>query len=60
MPVITFFQTKGGTGKTTSAFVLAEILSKSASVTVVDADANHPFAEWKKDGGAGESFKIVT
>lgn len=60
MPVITFFQTKGGTGKTTSAFLLAEILSKATSVTVIDADQNHPFAEWKKDGGEGEQFEIVT
>lgn len=62
MPVITFFQTKGGTGKTTSAFLLAELLSKNSdvSVTVIDADQNHPFAEWKKDGGEGESFEIVT
>ena len=62
MPVITFFQTKGGTGKTTSAFLLAEFLSKkpNVSVTVIDADQNHPFAEWKKDGGEGENFSIVT
>lgn len=60
MPVITFFQTKGGTGKTTSAFLLAEILSRSNSVTVVDADQNKPFEEWKKDGGTGEQFEIVT
>lgn len=60
MPVITFFQTKGGTGKTTSAFLLAEILSRHNSVTVIDADQNHPFAEWKKDGGKGEKFEIIT
>ncbi|MEL6170390.1 MAG: ParA family protein [Pseudomonadota bacterium] len=60
MPVITFFQTKGGTGKTTSAFLLAEILSKSNTVTVIDADQNKPFQEWKNDGGRGEQFEIVT
>lgn len=60
MPVITFFQTKGGTGKTTSAFLLAEILSRSNSVTVVDCDPNKPFEEWKKDGGNGEKFDFVT
>jgi len=60
MPTITFFQTKGGTGKTTAAFVLAEILSKGAPTTVIDADPNKPFTEWKKDGGEGEEFKIVT
>ena len=60
MPVITFFQTKGGTGKTTSAFLLAEILSRSNTVTVVDCDQNKPFEEWKADGGSGEQFEIVT
>ena len=60
MPVITFFQTKGGTGKTTSAFLLAEILSKSNTVTVVDCDPNKPFEEWKKDGGSGERFEFIT
>jgi chromosome partitioning protein len=60
MPIITFLQTKGGTGKTTSAFVLAEIFSKGAPTTVIDADPNHPFQEWKKDGGEGEEFEIIT
>lgn len=60
MPVITFFQTKGGTGKTTSAFLLAEILSRSNSVTVVDCDPNKPFEEWKNDGGSGEKFDFIT
>jgi len=60
MPIISFFQTKGGTGKTTSAFVLAEILSSANSVTVIDADPNFPFQEWKNDGGEGEKFEIVT
>lgn len=60
MPVITFFQTKGGTGKTTSAFLLAELLGKSNSVTVVEADQNEPFTEWLKAGGTDHGFEIVT
>jgi len=59
MPTITFFQTKGGTGKTTAAFVLAEIISRGTSVSVIDADPNHPFAEWKREG-QGEKFEVVT
>jgi len=58
MPVITFFQTKGGTGKSTSAFVLAELIAKHNSCTVIEADQNEPFAEWEKDGGKGQGFKI--
>ncbi len=60
MPIITFLQTKGGTGKTTSAFVLAEIFSKGATTTVIDADPNHPFKKWKMNGGTGEDFEIIT
>ena len=60
LPVITFFQTKGGTGKTTSAFLLAELLGKSNSVTVVEADQNEPFTEWLKAGGVDHGFDIVT
>lgn len=60
MATITFFQTKGGTGKTTAAFLLAEILSRGNSVSVVDADPNHPFEVWKSDGGEGEKFEIIT
>ena len=60
MPVITFFQTKGGTGKTTSAFLLAEILAKGNSVTVIEADQNRPFSEWLGQGGKDHGFEIVT
>lgn len=59
MPVITFFQTKGGTGKTTSAFLLAELLGKSNSVTVIEADQNEPFKEWVAAGGENHGFDIV-
>ena len=59
MPVITFFQTKGGTGKTTSAFLLAELLGKGNSVTVIEADQNEPFKEWVQAGGNEHGFEIV-
>lgn len=59
MPVITFFQTKGGTGKTTSAFLLAELLGKSNTVTVIEADQNEPFKEWLAAGGEDHGFSIV-
>ena len=59
MPVITFFQTKGGTGKTTSAFLLAELLGKGNSVTVIEADQNEPFKEWIDAGGKDHGFNII-
>jgi len=60
MPVITFFQTKGGTGKTTSAFALAEILGNGKPTTVIDADRRQPFSKWQKRGGEGHRFEIVS
>ena len=59
MPVITFFQTKGGTGKTTSAFALAEIFGSGKTTTVIDADRRQPFSKWQTRGGEGHKFKIV-
>ena len=60
MPIITFFQTKGGTGKTTSAFLLAELLARGNSVTVIEADQNKPFTDWLEQGGRDHGFNIVT
>lgn len=59
MPVITFFQTKGGTGKTTSAFALAEILGNAKPTTVIDSDRRQPFSKWLKRGGEGHRFEIA-
>ena len=61
MPVITFMQTKGGTGKTTSAFVLAEIIAKApeAKVAVIDADKNHPFSRWQAKAGRDAPFTVI-
>lgn len=49
MPVIVFASPKGGAGKTTSALVLAQELSKHFPVTLLDADPNKPLARWSKD-----------
>ena len=49
MPIISIANPKGGAGKTTLAFILADQLSiNGASVAVVDADPNtktHVFTE---------------
>ncbi|WP_410725312.1 ParA family protein, partial [Burkholderia sp. SIMBA_019] len=53
MPVIAFVSPKGGAGKTTSCLALATtVAEKGASVTVIDADPNHPVQTWAKDGAA--------
>lgn len=59
MPVLTLFQTKGGTGKTTAAFVLGELLAKQNTTTIIDADLNEPFREWELGGGTGQGFDII-
>lgn len=61
MPVIVFVSPKGGAGKTTSSLVLAtQIAERGKTVTVIDADPNHPVQTWAKDGAAPEPMRIVS
>ena len=46
MPIIAFANTKGGSGKTTSALLLACELAEKTSVTLIDADPRHPITKW--------------
>lgn len=46
MPVISFANRKGGSGKTTSALHLACQLARSTDVIVIDADPNSPMCKW--------------
>ncbi|WP_419901080.1 AAA family ATPase [Kiloniella sp.] len=49
MPVISFANSKGGVGKSTSALVLSLVLAKhNSSVTLIDADPNQPLKRWVK------------
>src|ERR1700752_1625097 len=63
MPVISFANPKGGSGKTTLALVLAQELSRQgASVAVVDADPNAVIAKWaasRKRDGRDLPFAVV-
>ena len=47
MPVIVFANTKGGSGKTTSALLLACQLAQNTTVTLIDADPRHPIGRWE-------------
>lgn len=61
MPVITFANPKGGSGKTTSALLLAsELASTSAKVTVIDADPERWISQWGKLPGCPDNLKIVS
>jgi chromosome partitioning protein len=46
MPTIVFVSPKGGAGKTTSALILASQIARGTTVTIVDADPNHPIKTW--------------
>jgi chromosome partitioning protein len=61
MPVIVFASSKGGSGKTTAATLLATVLAeKGAGVVVIDADPNRNVADWAKLPGAPPSLSVVS
>ncbi|MBB75652.1 MAG: chromosome partitioning protein ParA [Planctomycetaceae bacterium] len=51
MPVISLANAKGGSGKSTTALILACELSEEASVTLIDADPNRALVEWAELSG---------
>ena len=59
MPTIVFVSPKVGAGKTTSSLILAEQLSRSADVTIIDADPNRPIESWAKGGAKPEHLHII-
>lgn len=60
MPTIVFACPKGGVGKTTAATVLATTLPKDVSVTIIDADPNHPIStDWGRRPGIPENITII-
>lgn len=61
MPVIAFANPKGGAGKTTSALLLAsELVSRGASVTVIDADPEKWISQWGTLPGRPENVSIIS
>lgn len=61
MPTIVFASSKGGAGKTTSAFLLAcELADRDMTVTIVDADPNHPITRWEQNGGKLHNLSIIS
>ena len=51
MPVIAFANSKGGSGKTTSALLLAQALAAHRPTTLIDADPRHPITTWAEKPG---------
>lgn len=60
MAVVTFANSKGGSGKTTSALILACELAEHASVCLIDADPRRPLTTWAKLPGKPERLTVVT
>lgn len=60
MPTIAFVSSKGGAGKTTSAFLLSSLLAKLYDVTVIDADPNHPIKTWAQGGNTPERLTVLS
>jgi chromosome partitioning protein len=60
MPTIVFACPKGGVGKTTSALLLALQLAKVYSVTVIDADPNHPITRWASGTKGAKALTVVS
>jgi len=60
MPTIVFCSPKGGSGKTTSALLLAIQLSDFYDVTLIDADPNRPIKEWAAGDNVPPRLAIVS
>ncbi len=61
MPTILFASSKGGCSKSTSAVVLGtQLATRGASVTMIDADPNHPVATWAKRPSKPDSVTVVS
>lgn len=62
MPVISFANPKGGSGKTTSVLLLAcEIARTGQNVTIIDGDPNLNIQRWKEKGNPDkENITVVS
>jgi chromosome partitioning protein len=60
MPTMVFCSPKGGSGKTTSALLVANHLAEFYDVTLIDADPNRPIKEWATRGHAPARLHILS
>jgi len=62
MPTIVVANGKGGSGKSTTALVLAQQLAEQVPITIIDADPNEPITFWYGGGYVGipSNFEVVT
>lgn len=60
MPVISFANSKGGSGKSTSALVIACELAEAADVILIDADPRRPLAAWAQLSDPPGRLRVIS
>ena len=61
MPTIVIASSKGGSGKSTTAALLASALAEhGATVTAIDADINRPLSSWAKHAGVTDALTVLS
>jgi chromosome partitioning protein len=61
MPTIVIPNSKGGSGKSTAALLLAmQLAEHGATVKVIDADVNRPLATWAKHAKKPDSLTVLS
>ena len=60
MPTVAFASPKGGSGKSTSAALLGtDLAERGTTVTLIDADPNHPLTRWAKRPGIPKGLMAI-
>jgi chromosome partitioning protein len=61
MPTIVIASSKGGSGKSTTAALLAStIVEHGATVTAIDADINRPLSSWARHAGITDTLTVLS
>ena len=61
MPTIVIASSKGGSGKSTSAILLATSLAEhGATVTLIDADINRPLSTWARHAKTPKTLTVLS
>jgi chromosome partitioning protein len=61
MPTLVIASSKGGSGKSTSAILLATALAEhGATVTIIDADVNRPLSSWARHAELPDTLTVLS